>query len=467
MGNLGQKFWPKSLYAQILLAAALALFVAQTFNAVMLLTAQRNRAFVEAATMLLGRVNNHAERQIDRGRDVSVLDRPGKRRRPPVIALVVSDAPLQIAGFALQGDETGRANEFLAQSETGLTKAQISTGPFAQLPPTLAKGLMQRSALQRMRFRGRGIPKEAVLLSVQAPGGKWLNSATYVRPRDNRSFIVLLLQTLSLYVAVLIPLALIARRIARPLRSLTNQAGQIGLAPNVAPIASEGPGDVRALIDAFNAMQARVHGLLGEKDVMLGAIGHDLKTPLASLRVRIENVEDEVERTKMAATVDEMVTILDDILTLARLGKSGEAMQRTDMGALVESLLDEFDGQAVSMQHSDHKIVANIRLVLIRRALRNLITNAVQHGRSAQMSLADAGRTVIIGIEDSGPGISEEAMAGLFEPFARQESSRSRKTGGSGLGLTIARAIARGHGGDVQLANRAEGGLRAELILPV
>jgi signal transduction histidine kinase len=467
MRALVHTFWPKSLYAQILLAAALALFVAQTFNAVMLLSAERNRAYAEAATMLLARTNNHAERQMDRGLPVSTLNKPGKRKRPPVIALLATDQPLMIAGFAANTGGEGRANDVLAQSETGLSDARFSSGPLKHLPEALSRGLLQKSAIQRMRMHGRGFPDQAMLLSVKAPDGKWLNAATYVRPRDGRALIALLLQTLTLYIAVLIPLALIARRIARPLKSLTGQAQYIGLAADVAPIVSEGPGDVRALIDAFNAMQARVQALLGEKDVMLGAIGHDLKTPLASLRVRIENVEDDQERDKMAATVDEMVTILNDILTLARLGKSGEALIRTDMGALVESLLEEFDNQSVHLQLPDTKIVANIRPVLIRRALRNLITNAIQYGSKADISIRQDDTYMCIMIDDNGPGISDDAMPNIFEPFARSESSRSRKTGGSGLGLTIARAVARGHNGDVTLANRPDGGLRAELALPL
>ena len=123
--------------------------------------------------------------------------------------------------------------------------------------------------------------------------------------------------------------------------------------------------------------------LLGEKDVMLGAIGHDLKTPLAALRVRIESVDDDGEREKMASTIDEMVTILDDILTLARLGKSGEALQSVDVGALVESIAGEFAG--TTFHSPPNRIVAHIRPVLLRRALRNLIGNAVTYGKVADI----------------------------------------------------------------------------------
>jgi signal transduction histidine kinase len=208
-------------------------------------------------------------------------------------------------------------------------------------------------------------------------------------------------------------------------------------------------------------MQTRVTGLLGEKDVMLGAIGHDLKTPLAALRVRVESVDDDHEREKMAATIDEMVTILDDILMLARLGKSGEAMQSVDIGALAESISGEFP--SASFIEPDSRVVAQVRPVLLRRALRNLIDNAVTYGKSATVAVGNKDGKTTVEICDDGPGIAPSLMEGIFEPFTRTESSRNRATGGSGLGLTIARAIARSHGGDVSLENRSEGGLRVVL----
>jgi signal transduction histidine kinase len=197
---------------------------------------------------------------------------------------------------------------------------------------------------------------------------------------------------------------------------------------------------------------------------MLGAIGHDLKTPLASLRVRIESVEDEDERTKMAATVDEMVHILDDILILARLGKSSEALVLTDVNALVEMVADELDGDdRLTVVESVEKCRAAVRPILLRRALRNLMGNALQYGGEAQIVTMCDGSQLSITIEDQGPGLTPEQLTDLFEPFARAENSRNRASGGSGLGLTIARAIARAHGGDVILENRSEGGLRAIL----
>jgi signal transduction histidine kinase len=304
-------------------------------------------------------------------------------------------------------------------------------------------------------------------LQMRLADGSWVHAVTLIRNRGPQSILMLLLQTLTLYLAVLIPLALVARKIALPLKALTERVGRVGLASSQPPLEPRGPSDVRELIEAFNGAETRLSSLLTEKDVMLGAIGHDLKTPLASLRVRIENVDDEGERDKMAATVDEMVTILDDILVLARLGKSVEEPQQTDLVALVDTVISEFpDNMKIGFHSATERAVALVRPILIRRALRNLVSNALKYGGDAQITIEQLAGRISLVVEDSGPGIPADQIEAIFEPFARAESSRNRTSGGTGLGLTIARAIARAHQGDVKLANRSEGGVRAMIELP-
>ncbi len=471
MSRLGQYLWPRRLYGQILLVVALALFVAQSINAAMLLAGSRNRAIVETATMVVGRVVNQVERERERGvpigevRERQSSQGPQHRRRSAAISLIVSDAPLTLDRYEKQTELTDHVTEFLAQSDTGLTDIRISSGSLLLLPPELRDAQLER--FKRTKFRGkeRPAPRFAVLFSARTSDGRWINAAGLVRPSETSSIIGMLLQTLTLYIAVMIPLAFVVRRVAKPLERLTERVQRVGLVSDVSPLASAGPADIRQLIDAFNNMQSRVSALLGEKDVMLGAIGHDLKTPLAALRVRVESVEDDAERDKMAATIDEMVTILDDILMLARLGKSGEASQRTDIGALIGSVVEDFPG--VVLIDPEQRVVANVRPILLRRALRNLIGNAITYGKSASISVRiDAGQ-LLIQIDDDGPGIPGDRIESMFEPFGRVETSRSRSTGGSGLGLTISRAIARSHNGDVHLENRSQGGLRATIAIPV
>jgi signal transduction histidine kinase len=466
----GIRIWPRSLYAQILLVAASALLVAQGINSAWLLAGTRNRAIAETSAMIVSRVANQIERQEATGTPVGAADwwnarqqrgLERQRRRPPAVAISVDSAPVQIARAELKEDLSERAQEFLRQGGIDLSDIRISAVSVNLLPSTLRDAQLQRWQAARFRNPDKPLPDKAVLFSARLSDGKWINAASLVRPNENTSIFALLLQTFTLFIAVMIPLALVAHRIAKPLSQLTGRVQRVGLAEEIEPLPAEGPDDVKQLIDAFNAMQSRVSNLLGEKDVMLGAIGHDLKTPLAALRVRVESVEDDEERDKMADTIDEMVTILDDILTLARLGKSGETIQSVDIGALVESISEEYP--AATFDAGDIRVIGNVRPILLRRALRNLIGNAITYGQVADVTISEAPGHVEIMVDDDGPGIDPDMIDSMFEPFTRAEKSRSRATGGSGLGLTIARAIARAHRGDVTLQNRSEGGLRAIL----
>ena len=462
------RLWPRSLYGQILLVAASALVIAQSVNAVLMLSAVRTRTVAETSVMVVSRVVNQIERQgaID-GQLSDISNMRAQRnfsrfgRRASNVAITRDSTPLDIARADYQPEMSVRAQEFLRQSGIGFANVRISAVAVNALPPALREPQLHRWQAATFRKGGRELPTRAVLFSARLPDGQWIHAAGLVRPNENASIFALLLQTLTLFAAVMIPLALVARRIARPLEDLTKRVRRVGLAGDPEPMERAGPDDVQQLIVAFNAMQARVSNLLGEKDVMLGAIGHDLKTPLAALRVRIESVDDDEERDKMAATIDEMVTILDDILTLARLGKSGEPLQSVDISALVESVASDFSATDVTPPES--RIVAQVRPVLIRRALRNLIGNAISYGSHAALAVRLDGDMVFVDVDDDGPGIDPALTESIFEPFVRAERSRSRSTGGSGLGLTIARAIARAHGGDVRLENRSAGGLRASI----
>jgi signal transduction histidine kinase len=220
-------------------------------------------------------------------------------------------------------------------------------------------------------------------------------------------------------------------------------------------------------------MEARLAALLDEKDVMLGAIGHDLKTPLTALRVRIESVEDEGERTKMARTIEDITRSLDDILSLARVGRPSDPLEPAELGALVAQVAEEFEdmGEPVTFEASE-RIVLPLRVTWLRRAVRNLVVNALRYGQSARIALSRENGLAVIRIEDDGPGIPEDQIARMLEPFTRGEPSRNSETGGAGLGLTLARAIADQHGGGLQLANRRDAagavtGLIATLSLPL
>lgn len=464
---------PRSLTAQIVLAAALALLVAQAINLVLLLRAREQQSLVQSSSFAIARMVNAMDREAMAPRDRAEPHRRARLiRRAPLIG---PDLPEPV-GFEPQAEMEERAVFMLRQSGIAVDGLVLATGPISALPNGLEarppQGIRTQRNLEAMAsgtLRAGDAPSRAVLLSIRRDDGRWMSVAVPMMPRERTVLGWLILQTLVLYLAVLIALAVVAGRIGRPLRRLAGVVRSLDLSAPVRPMAEEGPDDVARLIGAFNDLQTRVSMLLSEKDVMLGAIGHDLKTPLSSLRIRIESVEDDEERDRMAETIDEIVTILDDILTLARLGKSGEAREPTDIGALVETLADEFadTGAAVACApHDSGPIVASVRPILLRRALRNLIDNAVHYGGKARISLERSAGRVAIHIDDSGPGMADADLRRMQEPFVRGDESRNRATGGSGLGLTLAAAIARAHDGSLLLANRAEGGLRATIRVP-
>jgi signal transduction histidine kinase len=306
-----------------------------------------------------------------------------------------------------------------------------------------------------------------LLLSAQLADGSWVN-ARLVTPRPNPWLAARLAgSTLLIYLLILAAVTLIAMRLGRPLHALTAAAQSFagrGEAPQVEP---RGPADVRRAILAFNAMSARVGTMLDEKDRMLGAIGHDLRTPLASLRIRAESVEPADERAKMIATIEEMTAMLDDTLALARSGRATEEVRALDVSALADAVVEELRalGHAVTFEEGPRQ-TASVQPHLLRRAIRNLIDNGVKYGGAAEVAVRAAEGMIAIEVADRGPGIPEAEFGKVQEPFVRLEASRNRETGGSGLGLALARGAAEAHGGRLELENRAEGGLLARILLP-
>jgi signal transduction histidine kinase len=260
--------------------------------------------------------------------------------------------------------------------------------------------------------------------------------------------------------------ALVARRVVRPLSELTSAATEMARGSGPPHVAEQGPADVRNAAAAFNTMAARVTRTLESQRHLLSAVGHDLRTPLTAMRINLEFVEDDELRDGLMRNLEELQALTEQVLAAAR-GASGEKPRQVDLSALVESLLTDLDelGEPVSWAaHAPAPI--SCRPNEIKRAVRNLVENAVAYGRKADVRIADTGDGYDVLVEDEGPGIPENDRQRVFEPFVRLESSRNEFTGGTGLGLTLVKAIAEGHGGDVHLENRPGGGLRARMHLP-
>jgi signal transduction histidine kinase len=305
-----------------------------------------------------------------------------------------------------------------------------------------------------------------MLLSVQLSNGEWLNARLFVPGQPPLLTPELGLATLLLYLFVLSAAVFIATRLARPLANLTDAADAFRGRNEPVVVEPAGPSGLRNAILAFNAMNERVSKLLEEKDRTLGAIGHDLRTPLASLRIRAESVEPEEDRERMIATIEEMTATLEDILTLARSGRSGEPMEPTDVSALTRAVTDEFVELGSSVQfHADAPHMVDVQANLLRRAVRNLLDNAVKYAGGGEVQVR-GGEAVTIAVLDRGPGLPQHDLQRASGAFYRGEPSRNRETGGAGLGLSIAEAVAEAHGGTLTLANREGGGLAATITLP-
>ena len=315
---------------------------------------------------------------------------------------------------------------------------------------------------------GHRFHSERVRLTVAIglPGDEWLNLKQHLRPPPIWAGITWGYFALS---ALLISLVTVfaVRRLTRPLRALAGAAESFGTGGEVPKLAVEGPIELQKAASAFNHMADRVSRFVRDRTAMLAAISHDLRTPITSLRLRAEFVEDEETREKMLETLDEMAAMTRSTLDFARQDAQSEPIQPLDLTALLESLSDDLSeqGKEAAIAEMPRQIVI-ARPTALKRALRNLIENAVRYGERARISSTAKEKTIEVHIDDDGPGIPVDQLERVFEPFTRLEASRNRETGGTGLGLAIARTIIHAHGGEITLKNR-KSGLRASVTLPL
>jgi len=442
---------PRSLIGQIAVVMALVLLVllAVALTAVQAERQRLSQALLEGPVMT--RFLASANRIVERGRERPIENRRG-RVELGAESIVPSASNDQALAERLR--ETAAAN--------GLEVRDARAALSDTLPP-----VREGSRAAEISEEERASRFRSLLLAVQLADGSWVNGQLLITRPGQPPFLRLAGATLLLYFVLLGALIMVLRRLLRPLRELTEAAQRFRGAGEMAPVTPRGPTDIRRAIEAFNAMGGRVVGLLEEKDRMLGAIGHDLRTPLASLRIRAETMEPPEERERVIATIEEMAVLLDDTLSLARSGRSKEPPRPLDVAALADAVVEEFRelGHDVTLEGSA-RAVACVRPNLVRGAIRNLIDNAVKYAGAAEVAVLAQGDRVMIDVLDRGPGIPEAQLASVQEPFVRLEESRSRATGGSGLGIALSRAAAQVHGGELELANRDRGGLRARLCLP-
>jgi signal transduction histidine kinase len=258
-----------------------------------------------------------------------------------------------------------------------------------------------------------------------------------------------------------------SRRLTAPLARFAAAAERLGVEPDAPALKEDGPRELRAATQAFNTMQERLQRFVADRTQMVAAMSHDLRTPLTRLRLRAELVDDEDMQRRMLADLSDMQAMIDATLAFARDDAKREPRGPLDLAALLQSLCDDRVDAGLDADFEGPRHVTVLgRPVALRRAYANLIDNAIAYGGKAMVTLTATADGATVTVCDDGPGIPPHQLEKVFQPFYRVEGSRSRDTGGVGLGLSTARTILCGHGGDVTLANRPEGGLRATAFLP-
>lgn len=302
--------------------------------------------------------------------------------------------------------------------------------------------------------------------SLRLEDGRWATVEpphSLLSPWQQRILLGLLIS-----LALMAPLVwLMAQRLTRPIRVFAEAAERLGADPDAEPLPASGPAEVRTAIHAFNDMQASLKRHVRNRTQTIAAIAHDLRTPLTRLRFRAEQAPDAV-RDKMAADIEEMDALIAQAMAFVRGEANEEARVAFDLSALARASAQGFaeTGAKVSF-NGEGGLPVHADPAALRRALDNLIDNAVKFAGSARVVASSADGMAVIRVEDDGPGLPDDEIEAVFEPFHRGERSRNRETGGAGLGLAVARQAARAHGGDVILASGSGGGLSAVLRLPL
>jgi signal transduction histidine kinase len=305
-------------------------------------------------------------------------------------------------------------------------------------------------------------------VAVELGNGQWLSFATTLPDTGLAVSWNFFLAMAVMAVIVLAISAWAVRRVTAPLSLLAGAAERLGKDVGTDPLPELGTTEMRRASRAFNQMQERLRRFVENRTRMLAAISHDLRTPLTLLRLRAEGVESTEERDRMLATIAEMDAMIGATLAYARDEAETEPRRRNDVAALLASIVDDMAdaGLPVAMEPSP-PVILECRPAALKRALANLLDNAVKYGTRARAAVRMMGNEVEIAIDDDGPGIPEPELAKVTQPFYRLDESRSRDTGGIGLGLAIAMSIIQAHGGELTLSNRTQGGLRARVVLPL
>ncbi|MBL1420792.1 MAG: HAMP domain-containing protein [Alphaproteobacteria bacterium] len=451
--------YPKSLWGQLVSLLLLALVISQLVTLLIFVDARRiaNDDF-EQDRMIERIVNLVHLIEIQRGRirpNRRLFDRFDSRN----LKIKLSQSPVR--GRDDQPMHSAHIQRILMKNLPNVERiVVISEG---------ARGMMGT-------FRRAKQPK-TTRISIGLQSGQWLNVTRLERPSSYSWIAPLLLTMVLMVLFIIVIVSWVVRRMTKPLGALADAAQKLGRGQDVGELVEEGTADVRHVTQSFNQMNRKVKNFVDDRTKMLAAISHDLRTPITSLRLRAEFIEDKEMQGKILETLDEMQMMTEAALKFSKDSVSDEKTKETDLESLLESLVEDYKDMgaqvALSEDNQRPQIVLPMRVMAMKRALRNLVDNGLKYGEQVEVDfrLIDGGKNVAICITDTGSGIVEDEFEKVFEPFYRLEKSRNKDTGGVGLGLSIARNIIRGHGGDVTIRNIMQDGeargLEVRVTLPL
>ena len=469
------RLWPQSLFWRLLAASVAAVLLAQACG--LLLIAQEREHFA-----LQGSVREWTRRIAE---TTLMLQPLGAAERAATIAALSAVPPLGAArlpprpppearpspraaerGFVrlpLLSDFEEALREQLHAALGSGYRVEVGATPAAP-PPAIALAAPFYEAHELAAHPARALRYD---VTVHLPDG---DAVTYRltrlpggAPLPRNLFVNLILLVLLLVVVLYVA----ARNITRPLSDLSRAADSVGRHLHPAPLEERGARELRDAARAFNTMQDRLRRYLDSRTRVLAAMSHDLKTPLTRMRLQVETLDDPSLQARIGRELDEMESMVREALSLFRGLDDGEPASAVDVDALLAQIRAEFSGMGGEVSVSGHALQPLVgKPQALKRCLTNLVTNAIKFGTRADILVEDGAAELSIRVRDHGPGIPEDELERVFEPFYRLESSRNRDSGGTGLGLSIARDIAQAHGGSLVLGNLPTGGLEATLRLP-
>ncbi|MCP3868198.1 MAG: HAMP domain-containing protein [Gammaproteobacteria bacterium] len=452
---------PRSLFGRLVLILVVGLILAQIIGSLLLLR-DRDRILQDRLGLnLIQRISGVVRLveeipTIDRKRLIQAFHSPGFRVRLGSKAVPPSEDAVPAP----------RLEGMLRRELPNHDQMIVSVIPMPFAAPRGHRDNMDHRRGPRSRHR-RPPRVSGFHAQVRLSDGHWVGFHRPI-PEQVLTWPARILGYLGVLLVSIIMLSLLAVRLTtRPLGVLSRAADHLGRDIQSPPLDEKGPSEVTRAARAFNTMQRRLRRYIEDRGEILSAISHDLKTPITRLRLRSEMLSDPELRQKFNRDLDEMEQMVSATLDFMRGTESREKPVLIDLMALLDALAEDMRemGRKVTLEPATPPPYEG-RPLALKRCLGNLVENAARYGKEARIRIEDTTSQVTIVIADRGPGVPEAELEALFRPFYRKENSRSRETGGTGLGLGIARNIARAHGGDVKLRSGAAGGMEAVIYLP-